>query len=134
MELTGRCYCGRIRYRATGEPAMRAQCHCRECQYISGGAAVLIMGMPAAGFEYAQGEARGFTRSDIPRPVTREFCPDCGTHLVTRVPDVPLVFLKIGTLDDPSAFRGPDVVLFTIDQQPWHLIPEGVPSFPRMPG
>jgi hypothetical protein len=44
------------------------------------------------------------------------------------------VFLKIVTLDDPSLFRGPDAVLFTIDQQPWHLIPDGVPSFTRMPG
>lgn len=134
MPITGRCYCGRIRYRAAGEPAMRAQCHCRECQYISGGAAVLIMGMPADGFEYTEGTVRGFTRGDIPRPVTREFCPDCGTHLATRVPGVPLVFLKIGTLDDPSFFRGPEVVLYTIDQQPWHLIPEGIPSYPRTPG
>jgi hypothetical protein len=134
MELTGRCYCGQVHYRAEGEPAMRAQCHCRECQYISGGAAVLIMGMPAAGFSVTRGEAKAFTRSDIPRPVTREFCPNCGTHLLTRVPDFPLVFLKIGTLDDPSLFRGPDAVLFTIDQQPWHLIPDGVPSFPGMPG
>ena len=134
MEITGRCYCGQVRYRAAGEPAMRAQCHCRECQYISGGAAVLIMGMPVDGFQYTQGNAKGFTRSDIPRPVTREFCPNCGTHLTTRVPGVPLVFVKIGTLDDPSVFRGPEVVLYTIDQQPWHLIPEGVPSFSRTPG
>lgn len=134
MAITGRCYCGRIRYSAAGEPAMRAQCHCRECQYISGGAAVLIMGMPADGFAYTAGTVRGFTRDDIPRPVTREFCPDCGTQLATRVPGVPLVFVKIGTLDDPSIFRGPDAVLYTIDQQPWHLIPEGVPSYPRTPG
>ena len=134
MQLTGRCYCGQVRYRAEGEPAMRAQCHCRECQYISGGAAVLIMGMPADGFALTRGETKAFTRDDIPRPVTREFCPNCGTHLLTRAPEVPLVFLKIGTLDDPSVFRGPDAVLYTIDQQPWHLIPAGVPSFPRMPG
>jgi len=123
-----------VRYLAEGEPAMRAQCHCRECQYISGGAAVLIMGMPADGFRITAGEPKQFTRNDIPRAVTREFCPDCGTHLTTRAPDVPLVFVKIGTLDDPSVFRGPDVVLYTIDQQPWHLSPPGVPTFARTPG
>jgi len=85
MEFEGGCYCKRVRYRAEGEPAMRAQCHCRECQYITGGGPNFFLMMPADGFTYTKGEAKGFTRDDIERPVTREFCPDCGTHLVTRV-------------------------------------------------
>jgi hypothetical protein len=27
-----------VRYVAEGKPRLKAQCHCRECQYISGGA------------------------------------------------------------------------------------------------
>ena len=37
MAITGRCYCGAVRYEADGPPAFKGQCHCRECQYISGG-------------------------------------------------------------------------------------------------
>ena len=38
MKMEGRCYCGALRYRVEGEPMFKGQCHCRECQYISGGA------------------------------------------------------------------------------------------------
>ena len=41
--------------------------------------------------------------------------------------------LQVGTLDDPSVFQAKAVV-FTIDKQPFHHIPEGVPAFERRPG
>lgn len=133
MEIEGGCYCGEVRYKAVGEASMRAQCHCRECQYISGGSPVLILAMPAEGFTLSKGETQGFTRSDIESPVTREFCPRCGTHLLSRVPGMPLVLIKVGSLDDPSVFEGPEVAFYTIDQQPFHLIADGVARFERLP-
>ncbi len=132
MKLEGGCYCGALRYTAEGEPAMKAQCHCRECQYISGGAPNLFMLMPADGFRYTRGEPKTFTRSDLERPVTREFCADCGTHLITRRPGLPFVVLKIGTLDDPAVFE-PRMAIFTVDKQPFHHIAEGLPAFERLP-
>ena len=135
MNVEGGCYCGSIRYQAEGDTLFKGQCHCRECQYISGGSPVLVMVMPEAGFSWTSGSPKGFTRSDIEKPVTREFCPECGTHLTTRAPGMPgAVMLKVGTLDDPSVFGGPEMVLHTIDKQAFHQIPEGIPTFERMPG
>ena len=133
MSFTGGCYCGQVRYEADGPIAMRGQCHCRECQYISGGAENLFLVVPADNFKYTQGQPSQFKRSDLERPVTREFCPNCGTHLTTR-PRGPVVVVKVGGLDDPSIYEGPTAVLYTIDKQPFHLLPEGVPAFERMPG
>jgi hypothetical protein len=133
MELEGGCYCGALRYAAEGKPTMKAQCHCRECQYISGGAPNMFMLMPADGFRYTKGEPKTFTRSDLERPVTREFCADCGTHLITRRPGLPFVVLKIGTLDDPAAYGSPQMAIFTIDRQPFHHIADGLPTFERLP-
>jgi len=54
MKFEGGCYCGQLRYVADGEPMLKAQCHCRECQYISGRSPNLFMLMPFAGFSYTR--------------------------------------------------------------------------------
>ena len=135
MTTTGGCYCGQVRYESTGEPLMKAECHCRECQYITGGGPNFFMAVPAAGFTFTQGETRAFTRSDLESAVTREFCPNCGTGILTRSPALPdAVILKVGSMDDPAQYGGPDVAIFTCDMQSFHCIPEGLPSFERLPG
>lgn len=134
MELAGGCYCGEVRYQVSGEPALKGQCHCRECQYFAGGGANLFMGMPAAGFRYTQGKPKAFSRGDLDTPVTREFCGNCGTQMITRAPALKdLIFVKIGTLDDPEQFGGPQMAIFTVDKRSFHTVPEGLPAFERMP-
>ncbi|MBX3548224.1 MAG: GFA family protein [Xanthobacteraceae bacterium] len=134
MELTGGCYCGSLRYKAEGKPMLKAQCHCRECQYITGGGPNLFMLMPPEGFAYTKGEPKKFKRADLDGAVTREFCAECGTHILTRRQDMPQIVLKIGTLDDPAAgYGGPKIAIYTVDKQPFHLIAEGVPAFDRLP-
>ena len=135
MKIEGGCYCGALRYKAEGDPMFKGQCHCRECQYFSGGQSNVIIAMPNAGFSYTKGSPKGFARKDLASPVTREFCADCGTHILTRAPGVPGgVILKVGTFDDPSLFDGPQMVIYTIDKQTFHHIPSGVPTFERVPG
>jgi len=65
--------------------------------------------------------------------VTREFCADCGTHMITRPVGFPFVVVKVGTLDDPTVFT-PNMAIYTVDKQPFHVIPEGMPAFERLPG
>lgn len=133
MDVTGKCYCGALEYKVSGEPLFRGQCHCRECQYMTGGHPLSVMGMPDTNFEYTKGEAASFTRSDIPNPVTRQFCANCGTHTLTNLPAMSAVLLKVGTMDDPSLYGKPDMAIFTCDAQEFHVIPDGIPAFEKMP-
>jgi len=132
MRLEGGCYCGAVRYVAEGEPVFEAQCHCRECQYLTGGAPNMFVLMPTAGFKYTKGIPKHFTRGDLERPATREFCAECGTHMVTRPPSRSGAVVKVGTLDDPTQFT-PKAAIYTVDKQAFHHIPEGMPSFERLP-
>jgi hypothetical protein len=133
MKFEGGCYCGSLRYVAEGEPVLKGECYCRECQYISGGAPQLFLALPAATFRYVQGTAKTYTRKDLAQPVTREFCAECGTHLITRRPDMPLVILKVGTLDDPAQFGSAQMAIYTCDKQDFHRLLESMPAFERMP-
>ena len=133
MDFSGRCYCGDVQYEASGDPAIKVQCHCRECQYISGGSANVTIGMPEAGFKYTKGTPKQFARSDLDGPVTREFCPNCGTQVLSKAPALPGVMLiKVGTMDDPSMFT-PDIAIFTVDKQGFHHVQDAMPAFERMP-
>jgi hypothetical protein len=135
MKLIGGCYCGGLRYEATGDALFKGQCHCRECQYISGGHPNVVMAMPESGFSYTKGSPKQYRRSDLEKPVTREFCAECGTHILAKTSALPgALIIKVGTLDDPSVFGSPQMVIFTVDKQTFHHVPEGVPTFERAPG
>ena len=135
MKFTGGCYCGKVRYEAEGEPVLRGLCHCRECQYISGGAANVALGMPLSGFHYTKGEPKIFERADLEQPVKRQFCPDCGTSLASLPPALAdIIVLKVGTLDDPAVYGTPDIAMYCIEKQGFHYLPESMPQFDRFPG
>ena len=132
--MQGRCYCGEIRYEVTEAPVMKAQCHCRECQYITGGGPNFFMAVPEGGFHVTEGVPKTFTRSDLETPRTRQFCGTCGTHLTTLLPGRPLVIVKVGTLDNPAEdYGGSKLAIFMKDSQPYHQVAEGLPCFQDLP-
>lgn len=131
MEVEGGCYCKAVRYKAVGEPIVKAECFCRECQYITGGGNLLMMAMPLHGFELTKGAVKDFARDDIEHPVTRQFCENCGTHLFTRAPGFDAVIIKIGSLDDPSVYGKADSANFVADAYAHHRLPDDMPCHQR---
>lgn len=136
MAVTGGCYCKGVRYQAEGDPVFRAQCHCRECMYYSGGHPNAVIGFAEASFRYTEGEPKGFKRDDLgAAAATREFCATCGTPILTRSPGAPgVVIVKVGTLDDAAVYGAPQVALQTADKLGFHHIPDGIATFERFPG
>ena len=133
MSITGGCYCQDIRYEIDAEPETAFQCHCRECQYITGGNPNIVMVFPKNSFNYSSGSVSKFSRKDLNEPVIRHFCKKCGTAIGTESPARPhSMIVKVGTLDDPSKFE-PKAAIFTCDLQPYHYLPNKLASFDKRP-
>ena len=133
MNIKGGCYCSEIRFESKGEPQASIQCHCRECQYITGGNPNVIMIMPIEGFKFVSGKPKEFKRNDLENAVTRLFCDKCGTGFGSISPARPDSFIvKVGTLDTPEVFS-PDFAQFTCDIKDYHHIPEHLNSFDKRP-
>ena len=133
MGITGGCYCGKIRYEVNGLQEGAFQCHCRECQYITGGNSNIVIVYAESDFNYTKGVTTTFSRSDLESPVTRHFCGTCGTGIGTRSPSRPnSMIVKVGTLDNPEEYQA-QAAIFTCDQQAYHYIPDSIPSFDKRP-
>ncbi len=46
----GGCVCGAVRYECSGEPIATFNCHCRDCQHLSGGAYAPVLYFAANAF------------------------------------------------------------------------------------
>ncbi len=130
--LEGGCLCGEVRYVVEGPARMGGLCMCRTCQKVSGGMGNVFMGVDATAFRYTRGEPLAYCRGgDTP---TRRFCGTCGVHLTAHSPHAPGgTLIKVGTLDDPGLFAGPQLVVWTSQMQAFHQLPPGVPAFPAFP-
>ena len=100
-DLSGRCRCGAVAWRAVRSPFREVLCHCRDCRAAAGGTPVGWIGFAKPAVTWTG--ARHF-RATAPG-VTRGACPACGTalsYMCTRWPGE--LHVAAATLDDPAAF------------------------------
>jgi hypothetical protein len=126
----GRCACGAVRYRMTSRPMYVHCCHCRDCQRQTGSAFVINALIEADRVELLEGETGGIavpTDSGLPHVIQR--CPTCHVAVWSTYGGREIVrFVRVGTLDDPTAFT-PDVHIYTRSKLPWVRLPEGAKAF-----
>jgi hypothetical protein len=128
--LQGGCGCGAVRYRLGSAPMFVNCCHCRNCQRQTGTAFVLNALIETDRVEVQSGETAPYlmpTESGRPHTVFR--CTGCGTAMWSEYGGVKaLRFVRVGTLDDPSALP-PDAHIYTRSKLPWITLTDGKPTF-----
>jgi len=100
---TGGCLCGSVRYTLDSDPVIMAVCHCTHCQKQSGSVFSANIAVPDTAYQQ-QGETRIYQdRGDSGQLVVRQFCPACGSPILSKMAIMPgLTLVKAGTLDDLS--------------------------------
>lgn len=133
-QFSGGCRCGKVRYQCSAAPMFTGHCHCRDCQYASGGAYSTIVGVATAALSL-QGELSGYAvDTDSGNQVTRKFCPTCGTPMLSELSaNAAMTVLKAATLDDPSWLK-PAMHIWTASGQPWAETSPATPTFQKNPG
>jgi hypothetical protein len=135
IPLTGGCACGAIRYECSAEPIAMLNCHCRDCQRLTGGGFAPAVLFPSQAFRITHGQLRyHFTPSIARGKHKRGFCPECGSRVTGGEFEgrSQSVGVLAGSLDEPSWFR-PQMDIFVSDAQPWDEMDPAIPKFEQYP-
>jgi hypothetical protein len=124
--IEGGCFCGEIRYRASGRPTNSMVCHCRSCRRISGSPVVAWLTFPVARLQFIRGKPARFQSS---RPVRRTFCGSCGTPLTYAHSNSPrFVDVTTASLDNPTRYP-PTHHSWLSHDLAWLRFGDGLPAY-----
>ena len=134
--LSGGCLCGETRYTISCDSSrlFSYTCHCRDCQYITGGSPNPAIYVPQQ-INIIKGNPGCYSSlSEEGTIIKRMFCGKCGTHLYGESEKYPgTVVIKVGTLDDPGMFKS-EMNVWVSSAQPWHHIDADLPSHEKGAG
>lgn len=132
--VAGGCLCGAVRYTLSGPPLAVYNCHCKDCQRLSGGTHTMSMVVPRDRLALTAGALKPQRKvADSGRVATMFLCADCGALIWNEPESAPDVrVLKPGTLDDMS-WAVPVGNIWTASRAPWAEIDGGLLNFERQP-
>ncbi len=110
---------------------MALNCHCRDCQRATGTAYAFGIMVPEAALRLTKGAPRYYTTtSESGHRVSRGFCPDCGSPVLGANDALPIYFIPVSSIDDPSCHRA-TMDVWTSRAQPWDYMNPALGKFPK---
>lgn len=130
----GRCQCGEVSYRVTGESLALFACHCSECQRQSSSAFGMALWVRTSAVEVTTGSLREWVRTTPGgRAMTCRFCPLCGSRIFHQLADQDdIISIKPGTLLD-TGWLDPVAHIWSESAQPWIEFGTDCLVYPRNP-
>jgi hypothetical protein len=130
---TGRCLCGEVQFAVAAAPRAMVQCHCTDCQHVSGSGHLSIARFAIEDVSISGETQTHVVKADSGNAVTRHFCRTCGSRLFSESAGRPgLIGVMAGSFDDHSWFD-PQLVIFKRSQPFWDITTEDVPHYDALP-
>ena len=98
-QYQGRCFCGAVELRVTGEPAAMGYCHCESCQKWSASPVNAFTLWPPTAVSITRGADQLASFSKTPRSI-RKWCKNCGGHVLTVHPSWDLIDVYAAVLPE----------------------------------
>ena len=97
MTHVGKCFCGAVEIEVDGAPEAMGYCHCSSCRSWSGGPvnAFSLWRPSAVRITAGAKHIASFQKSDLSQ---RQYCRQCGGHLMTNHPPLGLVDVFTATI------------------------------------
>lgn len=125
LNVSGGCYCGTVRYQASGVSPEITECHCSQCRrqaghrYASTGTKADNIAIDGAD------NITWFRASD---DAERGFCRTCGSHLFWKQSKEDFVAILAASFDDTGGMRMAKHI-FVDDKGAYYDITDGLPQF-----
>lgn len=95
----GACFCGAVEITATGQPEAMGYCHCDSCRHWSAGPLNAFTLWKPENVKVTKGQQHIGSYSKAPSSI-RQWCKQCGGHLMTVHPGFGLVDVYAALLPD----------------------------------
>jgi hypothetical protein len=94
---SGTCFCGAVEVQVTGAPEAMGYCHCASCRSWSAGPVNAFTLWKPENVKVTRGEEHigHFRKTDMS---DRQFCTQCGGHLMTNHPPLGLIDVYAATI------------------------------------
>ena len=125
--IKGSCLCGDQAYEADELAAPPVHCHCRTCQKAHSAAFNTTARVKREHFRWTKGETTRGAFESTPGKL-RHFCTRCGSHLMSEWIALPMVILRIASVDEGDVAE-PDAHIWVDHQAAWDHGHDDLPRF-----
>ena len=130
---TGSCQCGDVKIEISADPLFSGHCSCTDCQRASGTGHSTIVAFPKPAVKIVGTTTKYVSTGDSGKAVTREFCPRCGSRLISYGESNPMAILVSAAAIDDQSLVKPGAHVYAKSKAPWDHVNPALPSFPMMP-
>ncbi len=119
--LSGECFCGTVKFSVRDEFKSFHQCHCKQCQQLTGSAFSANIFTDPENIEWLSGESCVTAYEHSTREISKSFCKICGAGLPFINKTKTSLIVPAGSLNEPPDIQ-PQANIFTSEEACWYRL------------